>query len=85
MEQNIDYEHPSTEGGRGIKILMLLDRFFPPDIRVEKEARTLLKAGHDVFLLSKGKDELPDEELVEEYGIFFGFKHLLFILFGKEL
>jgi glycosyltransferase involved in cell wall biosynthesis len=65
MEQNIDYEHPSTEGGRGIKILMLLDRFFPPDIRVEKEARTLLKAGHDVFLLSKGKDELPDEELVE--------------------
>lgn len=44
---------------------MLLDRFFPPDIRVEKEARTLLKANHEVFLLSRGKDGVPSEELVE--------------------
>lgn len=31
---------------------MLLDHYFPPDIRVEKEARALLQGGHDVFLLS---------------------------------
>jgi glycosyltransferase involved in cell wall biosynthesis len=64
-KQNVDYEHPNTEGGRGIRILMLLDRFFPPDIRVEKEARTLLKAGHDVFLLSLGRGEMLNDELVE--------------------
>ena len=44
---------------------MLLDGFFPSDIRVEKEARTLLKAGHEVFLLSRGKDGVPGEEIVE--------------------
>ena len=44
---------------------MLLHRFFPPDIRVEKEARTLLKAGHELFLLSLGRDGLPDEEIVD--------------------
>ena len=49
-----------------MKILMvLLDRFFPPDIRVEKEARTLLKANHEVFLLSLDKEGVPSEELVE--------------------
>jgi glycosyltransferase involved in cell wall biosynthesis len=44
---------------------MLLDRFFPPDIRVEKEARSLLKAGHEVFLLSASKCDMPNEETVE--------------------
>lgn len=44
---------------------MLLDRFFPPDIRVEKEARTLLREGHEVFLLSLGRGDMPDEELVD--------------------
>lgn len=48
-----------------MKILMLLDRFFPPDIRIEKEARSLLKAGHEVFLLSAGKKDMPNEETVE--------------------
>lgn len=31
--------------------MVLADRDFPPDIRVEKEARSLLSAGHRVFLL----------------------------------
>ncbi len=48
-----------------MKILMLLSNFFPPDIRVEKEARMLLKAGHEVLLLSAGKNGTPDEEMVE--------------------
>jgi len=45
--------------------VMLLDCFFPPDIRVEKEARSLLKAGHEIFLLSVSKGDMPSEELVE--------------------
>ncbi len=44
---------------------MLLDRFFPPDIRVEKEARSLLEAGYHVFLLTAGEDDMPNEEIVE--------------------
>ncbi len=48
-----------------MKILMLLDRIFPPDIRVEKEARTLLEAGHELSLLSLGADGKPREEVVE--------------------
>ncbi len=48
-----------------MKILMLLPSFFPPDIRVEKEARTLLKAGHEVFLLCRSKEGMPREELVQ--------------------
>jgi glycosyltransferase involved in cell wall biosynthesis len=33
-------------------ILMLLDTEFPPDIRVENEAQSLIDAGHEVHLLS---------------------------------
>ena len=35
-----------------MNICMVLDSYFPPDIRVEKEARALLKAGHKVVVLS---------------------------------
>lgn len=48
-----------------MKILMLLDRFFPSDIRVEKEGRTLLGAGHEVVLLCIGKEHMPNEELID--------------------
>lgn len=34
-----------------MNILMLLDREFPPDIRVENEALSLLKEGHNIHLL----------------------------------
>lgn len=34
-----------------MKILMLLDREFPPDIRVENEAHSLIKAGHEIHIL----------------------------------
>jgi glycosyltransferase involved in cell wall biosynthesis len=34
-----------------MKILMLLDSEFPPDVRVEKEARTLIASGHEVHIL----------------------------------
>lgn len=37
-----------------MKILMVLDKKFPTDLRVEKEALSLIKAGHKVGLLSIG-------------------------------
>lgn len=33
-----------------MKVLMVLEREFPPDERVEKEAISLIEAGHEVFL-----------------------------------
>jgi hypothetical protein len=46
-----------------LKICMVLDRVFPPDIRVEKEARGLIKAGHELFLLSLGSKNLPEKKV----------------------
>ncbi len=48
-----------------MKILMVLDHEFPPDIRVENEIEVLSKAGHKVFLAcftlkNKKKNELTD-------------------------
>lgn len=37
-----------------MKVLMVLDQKFPPDLRVEKEASSLLKAGYEVSILSMG-------------------------------
>ena len=34
---------------------MILDTSFPPDIRVEKETRTLIRKGYEVHLLCVGK------------------------------
>jgi glycosyltransferase involved in cell wall biosynthesis len=46
-----------------LRILMLLEKPFPPDIRVENEAASLLDAGHDVHLLctedARRKTDLP--------------------------
>lgn len=41
---------------------MVLPSYFPPDIRVEKEARALLSAGHKIYLLSLGKKGMPAVE-----------------------
>lgn len=45
-----------------MKIGMILDETFPPDPRVENEAVTLVKAGHEVFLfcLSYGNEKLKE-------------------------
>jgi len=45
-----------------MNICMVLDSYFPPDIRVEKEARALLSAGHKIYLLSSGKKGMPAVE-----------------------
>jgi len=47
-----------------MRIGMILDHYFPPDIRVEKEAISLTKAGHEVYLLCfRRKDERQSEIL----------------------
>ena len=46
-----------------LRILMVLDHPFPPDVRVENEARTLLDAGFDVSLLSIAPDHRPEREV----------------------
>jgi glycosyltransferase involved in cell wall biosynthesis len=49
-----------------MKIGMVLGSKFPPDIRIEKEVRTLLSTGHRLHLLAymSGKpEELPEEEI----------------------
>jgi len=43
---------------------MVLQRSFPPDIRVEKEAKALLKEGYNVFLLAEYNGEPKKEEEV---------------------
>ena len=48
-----------------MKIGMILDQKFPPDIRVEKEGRTLVKAGYEVYLLCVSAPNLPDEDVYE--------------------
>lgn len=48
------------------KTCMILDTSFPPDIRVEKEARTLIREGYEVHLLCIG--EKNQSEIVR--GIF---------------
>lgn len=38
-----------------MRICMVLETDFPPDIRVEKEARALLDAGHEITLVCEGR------------------------------
>lgn len=47
-----------------MRIGMILDRPFPPDDRVEKEARSLISAGHKVYLLCFKHNNEP---IFEEY------------------
>ena len=40
-----------------MKILMILENTFPPDIRVENEIHSLKKAGHEVTLACRSKGD----------------------------
>jgi glycosyltransferase involved in cell wall biosynthesis len=53
-----------------MKILMLLDNQFPPDIRVEKEARSLLSEGHEVAILSYNFKSAKPEEIINGIRVF---------------
>ena len=52
-----------------MNICMVLDSYFPPDIRVEKEARALISAGHKIYLLSLGKTGLPVVENINSINV----------------
>ena len=45
-----------------MKILMVLDHEFPPDVRVENEAISLIKAGHQVHLACYTRKERPRKD-----------------------
>jgi len=47
-----------------MRIGMVLRSFFPPDIRVLKEATALRRDGHAVFLLALGRDGEPRRERI---------------------
>lgn len=49
-----------------MNIGMILGQPFPTDIRVEKEARILTRAGHRVFLLAKDRKHLKREDQIED-------------------
>lgn len=44
------------------RILMVLDHPYPPDVRVENEARSLVEAGYDVSLLALAPDDRPETD-----------------------
>lgn len=48
-----------------MRIGMVLEGVFPPDIRVEKESRRLIDCGHEVFLLSAWKEGLLKEDKID--------------------
>jgi len=48
---------------------MILDNNFPPDIRVEKEARSLINADHKIYLLCLKDKNQPFEELINNISI----------------
>ena len=50
-------------------ILMVLDHSFPPDLRVENEARSLTEAGYAVTVFSIGPSDRPDVEMHDGYRI----------------
>lgn len=48
-----------------MNIGMVLQGKFPPDIRIEKEARALIKAGHKIYLLARSYSGREKEEIVD--------------------
>jgi glycosyltransferase involved in cell wall biosynthesis len=53
-----------------MKILMVLDEEFPPDVRVEKEMSTLVRKGHEVHLLCYTMSDQPQHEEMEGFTVF---------------
>ena len=53
-----------------MNILMILESEFPPDVRVEKEIRTLTSQGHKVFLLATSGKPNPKTDRFEKLEIY---------------
>lgn len=48
-----------------MRIGMILDKEFPPDPRVQNEAKSLIQEGHDVFLFCLGNRHGHSEEVID--------------------
>ena len=53
-----------------MNILLVRTTGFPPDLRIEKEAKSLLEAGHDVHLLCSGTRNEPSRDAWREMQIY---------------
>ena len=53
-----------------MKILMLLENDFPPDVRVEKEALSLRSAGHEIAISSISNRKNPINSVYKEIHLF---------------
>ena len=62
-----------------MKICMVLKSYFPPDIRIEKEAKILIGAGHKIYLLSLGKRGMPKRENINGINVIRVFSHKNFL------
>lgn len=58
---------------------MVLGGYFPPDIRVEKEAKALISAGHEVYLLSLGREGMPEKENINGINVIRVFPSRIFL------
>lgn len=52
-----------------MKILMCLQGSFPPDARVDREAQSLIQAGHEVFLLCRQTGNALDKETIHSINV----------------
>lgn len=52
-----------------MRVCMVLQGDFPPDIRIEKEARTLIQAGHEVHLVCRNKKMQDAEVIIEKINV----------------
>lgn len=67
-----------------MKILMVLENQFPDDERVEKEALSLIKAGHEVHLLCATlKKNVSGMKIIKESGYIEPCRHLSYIIKRK--
>ena len=53
-----------------MRILMVLDNEFPPDIRVEKEAKTLINAGHEVSIACLTRQNRTTSEDINQIRVY---------------
>ncbi len=48
-----------------MRVGMILDKEYPPDVRVRREARALVAAGHEVLLVARNRKGAAREEMID--------------------
>lgn len=52
-----------------MRIGMILDKEYPPDVRVKREAKALVSAGHEVILVARNRKDAAREEVVDGFRV----------------